>query len=175
MSQAPPAPPPPVTTAQILNRYPHDTSAFTEGLLIDHGVLYESTGREGQSDIRRVDLASGRVLARTKLPPSLFGEGIVAWKQQLFSVTWHGGQGFRWSLPGLKRSGGFRYSGEGWAMTDDGRRIFLSDGTPTLRILDPATMKVSGTLAVTIDGKEIKSNNLLLTRFAGTIGGTEVI
>lgn len=156
-----PAPPPPVTTAQILNRYPHDTSAFTEGLLIDHGVLYESTGREGQSDIRRVDLPSGRVLARVKLPPNLFGEGIVAWKQHLFSVTWHGGQGYRWSLPDLKRTGGFRYSGEGWAMTDDGHDLILSDGTPVLRFLDPVTQKVIRRVTVTINGRLLDQINEL--------------
>ena len=69
----------------------------------------------------------GRVLARVALPPALFGEGIVAWHRELFSVTWHGGQGFRWSLPALKRSGGFRYDGEGWAMTQDGKRIITQD------------------------------------------------
>ena len=141
--QAVPAPaqpaPLPVAQAEIVATYPHDPRAFTEGLLIDRGTLYESTGREGQSDIRRVDLKTGRVLASVKLPPQLFGEGIVAWRNQLLSVTWHGGQGFKWSLPGLKRTGGFRYTGEGWAMTDDGRNIILSDGTPVLRFLDPTT------------------------------------
>ena len=152
---------PPITQADVIATYPHDPGAFTEGLLIDHGALYESTGREGQSDIRRVDLASGRVLARVKLPPRLFGEGIVAWKHQLFSVTWHGGQGFRWSLPGLKRTGGFRYAGEGWAMTDDGRDLILSDGTPVLRFLDPATQKVVRRLTVTRGGKPVERLNEL--------------
>lgn len=147
--------------ARILARYPHDTSAFTEGLLIDHGALYESTGREGQSDIRRVELTSGRVLARVKLPPTLFGEGIVAWRHDLFSVTWHGGQGFRWALPGFKRIGGFRYDGEGWAMTEDGRDLILSDGTPVLRYLDPTTQKVVRRLSVTLGGRPLQQINEL--------------
>lgn len=156
-----PVAPPPIEPARIVASYRHDPAAFTEGLLIDHGVLYESTGREGQSDIRRVDLASGRVLARVKLPPTLFGEGIVAWKHQLFSVTWHGGQGFRWSLPGLKRIGGFRYAGEGWAITDDGRNLILSDGTPVLRFLDPVTRQVVRRLTVTIAGRPLERINEL--------------
>ncbi|TPG48286.1 glutaminyl-peptide cyclotransferase [Sphingomonas glacialis] len=160
---APTAAPAPITPepARILASYPHDTSAFTEGLLIDHGTLYESTGREGQSDIRRVDLTSGRVLARVKLPPALFGEGIVAWRKELFSVTWHGGQGFRWTLPALKRSGGFRYEGEGWAMTEDGHALILSDGTPVLRYFDPATQKVVRRLTVTLGGRPLERLNEL--------------
>lgn len=159
----PAASPAPITpeAARILASYPHDTGAFTEGLLIDHGTLYESTGREGQSDIRRVDLTTGRVLARVALPPALFGEGIVAWHRELFSVTWHGGQGFRWSLPALKRSGGFRYDGEGWAMTEDGRNLILSDGTPVLRFLDPATQKVVRRLGVTLAGRPLERLNEL--------------
>lgn len=161
--QAPPEPPapPPVAQAEIVATYPHDTSAFTEGLLIDHGTLYESTGREGQSDIRRVDLTTGRVLARVAVPPTLFGEGIVAWKHSLFSVTWHGGQGFRWSLPALKRTGRFRYTGEGWAMTEDGRNLILSDGTPVLRFLDPATQKVVRRLSVSLNGRPLQRINEL--------------
>lgn len=160
---AAPSAPAPITPepARILASYPHDTSAFTEGLLIDHGALYESTGREGQSDIRRVDLPTGRVLARVKLPPALFGEGIVAWRHELFSVTWHGGQGFRWTLPAFKRSGGFRYDGEGWAMTEDGRNLILSDGTPVLRYLDPVTQKVVRRLTVTLGGRPLEQINEL--------------
>ncbi len=158
---APTTPATSVTAARVIATYPHDTAAFTEGLLIDHGALYESTGRERRSDIRRVDLETGRVLARVKLPPGLFGEGIVAWQHHLFSVTWHGGQGFRWSLPGLKRTGGFRYAGEGWAMTDDGRDLILSDGTPVLRFLDPATQQVVRRLTVTLDGRPLERLNEL--------------
>ena len=163
-AQALPAAPPaplPVAQAEVVATYPHDPRAFTEGLLIDRGTLYESTGREGQSDIRRVDLKTGRVLARVRLAPQLFGEGIVAWRNQLLSVTWHGGQGFKWSLPALKRTGGFTYTGEGWAMTDDGRNIILSDGTPVLRFLDPVTQKVVRRLTVTANGRPVEQLNEL--------------
>jgi len=146
---------------QVVATYPHDTGAFTEGLLVDRGKLYESTGREGQSFIRQVDLATGKTLRSVALPAGVFGEGIVAWGDQLFSVTWHGGVGYRWALPSLRRTGGFRYAGEGWAMTDDGRHLILSDGTPRLRFLDPRTQKVVRTLAVTLRGRPLAQLNEL--------------
>ena len=85
----------------------------------------------------------------------------MAWQHQLFSVTWHGGQGFKWTLPALAANGGFRYTGEGWAMTDDGRRLILSDGTPVLRFLDPRTQKVVRRLTVTLGGRPLERINEL--------------
>lgn len=159
---APAAPtPPPVVKPELVRAYPHDTTAFTEGLLIADGAMYESTGREGQSVIRQVDLATGRTLKSATVPDGLFGEGIVAWGRELRSVTWHGGRGFRWSRPALKRTGEWRYDGEGWAMTDDGHQIILSDGSPRLRFLDPATMAVARTLDVTVDGRPLRNLNEL--------------
>jgi glutamine cyclotransferase len=130
-------------------------------LFFRDGALYESTGGEGQSTIRKVDLASGKVLGSVKLPPGPFGEGIVDWKDQIYSVTWHDGVGFRWSLRGFRRLGSFHYAGEGWAMTRDARNIILSDGTPVLRFLDPATQKVVRTLTVTAEGKPLQQINEL--------------
>lgn len=153
--------PAPVQKPELVRAYPHDTTAFTEGLLIADGQMYESTGREGQSVIRQVDLATGKTLRHATVPDGLFGEGIVAWGKELRSVTWHGGRGFRWSRPALTRTGEWRYDGEGWAMTDDGRQIILSDGTPRLRFLDPATMKVARTLDVTVNGRPLKYLNEL--------------
>ena len=157
----PAAPRPPVVKPLLVAAFPHDTNAFTEGLLVTGGRLYESTGREGQSRIRQVDLRTGKVIRQVSLPPALFGEGIVACGRELRSVVWHGGQGFRWSLPQLKRIGTFRYDGEGWAMTDDGRNIILSDGTPVLRFLDPVTMKVVRRLSVTYAGRPLSDINEL--------------
>lgn len=157
--QTPPRPP--VVQPRLVATYPHDTGAFTEGLLITDRRLYESTGREGASHIRQVDLQTGKVLRQVSLPPALFGEGIVAWKNELRSVVWHGGTGFRWSLPALKQVGTFRYDGEGWAMTDDGRHIILSDGTPVLRFLDPKTMRVVRRLSVTYAGQPLRQINEL--------------
>jgi len=151
----------PVEPAEVVRTYPHDTQAFTEGLLIRDGWLYESTGYEGRSFIRKKELATGRVVQSVQLPPDLFGEGIVDWKDRLYSVTWHGGQGFVWSLDGLRQLGSWRYEGEGWAMTQDGRHVILSDGTPVLRFLDPVTLKVVRTLRVTADGVPIERLNEL--------------
>ena len=151
----------PVETAQIVRTYPHATDAFTEGLLFRDGFLYESTGREGQSFIRKTNLATGRTVQSVALAPGVFGEGIVDWKDQLYSVIWHGGVGTRWSLKAFRKLGTFRYSGEGWAMTHDGRNIILSDGTPVLRFLDPASLKVVRTLNVTADGKPVRMVNEL--------------
>ena len=151
----------PVEAARVIRTYPHSTDAFTEGLLFRDGFLYESTGREGQSFIRKTDLATGRTLQKVALLPGVFGEGIVDWKNQLFSVIWHGGVGARWSLKSFRQLGTFRYAGEGWAMTQDGRSIILSDGTPILRFLDPATLKVIRTLTVTAEGRPVRQLNEL--------------
>ncbi len=152
---------PPVAPAQIVKTYPHDPHAFTEGLFFHDGVFYESTGLEGQSNIRAVDPESGRVLRNVALPPGLFGEGIVAWKDQLISVTWRNQIGFRWSLSDFRTRSAFHYTGEGWGLTEDGRNLILSDGTPTLKFLDPDTFKVLRTLNVTADGQPIERLNEL--------------
>ncbi len=151
----------PVEQAQVICTYPHDTAAFTEGLLFRDGFLYESTGREGQSSIRKVDLATGRTVESVSISLGIFGEGIVDWKDQLYSVIWHGGVGSRWTLKGFRHLGTFRYSGEGWAMTQDGKNIILSDGTPVLRFLDPKSLKVVRTLTVSAEGVPVRQVNEL--------------
>ncbi|HEX4080510.1 MAG TPA: glutaminyl-peptide cyclotransferase [Rhizomicrobium sp.] len=151
----------PVVPVQVVKTWPHDPHAFTEGLFFRDGLLYESTGLEGQSAIRVEDLATGRVLRGVAIPPELFGEGIVAWKDQLISVTWRSGTGFRWSLANFRRLGEFHYDGEGWGLTEDGRNIILSDGTPTLRFLDPLTLNVVRRLSVTADGQPVERLNEL--------------
>ncbi len=150
-----------VEPAEVIRTYPHDTSAFTEGLLIRDGWIYESTGYEGRSFIRKRELTTGRVVQSVQLPPDLFGEGIVDWKDQLYSVTWHGGLGFRWSLDSFRQLGTWHYAGEGWAMTQDGRHVILSDGTPVLRFLDPRTLKLVRTLRVSAEGLPVERLNEL--------------
>ena len=152
----------PVYAATVVARYPHDTGAFTEGLLFCNGGLYESTGKEGASDIRRVNLPDGKVLARGRIATQLFGEGIACWKNALLSVTWKTGMGFRWTLPALRQTGTpFRYAGEGWGMTSDAAGILLSDGTPTLRRMDPARFAERGRIAVTLNGRPLQKLNEL--------------
>jgi len=145
----------------LVRSYPHDSRAFTEGLLYHDGLIYESTGMVGQSDIRAVRLTDGRVLRRVTVPPPYFGEGIALWKDRLVSLTWRHGQGFTWSLSGLKKRGSFAYEGEGWGMTSDGARLIMSDGTPELRFLDPASLKETGRISVTWNGQPVPMLNEL--------------
>lgn len=152
----------PVYAADVVARFPHDAGAFTEGLLFCDGALYESTGKEGASDIRRVTLDDGKVVARARLSPTLFGEGIACWQKSLLSVTWTTGIGFRWTLPGLSQAGKpFHYAGEGWGMTTDGASILLSDGSAVLRRMDPVRFTERGRLAVTLNGRPLKKLNEL--------------
>jgi len=158
-----PAPPsgPGQCSYAIEKEYPHDTSAFTEGLLFDNGELWESTGLVQQSSIRRVRLADGKVLQETAVPPPFFGEGLTKWKNELISVTWQHGKGFRWDARTLRKLGEFSYTGEGWGLTHDGKSLILSDGTAVLRFLNPSDAKVQRTVKVTSDGQEIANLNEL--------------
>lgn len=151
----------PIEPAEIVRSYPHDPSAFTEGLLIRDGWLYESTGYEGQSFIRQEELATGRTVRSVSIPPGLFGEGIVDWKDKLYSFVWHGGRGFVWSLGDFRPVGNWNYSGEGWAMTQDGHDIIMSDGTSTLRFLKPGSMRMLRRLSVTAEGRPVTLLNEL--------------
>lgn len=146
---------------RVLATYPHDPRAFTEGLLFRDGELIESTGMEGESDIRRVKISDGSVIQSVKLPAAIFGEGIAALNNTLYSVTWHGGHGYRWTLPGLKQAGTLSYQGEGWGMTSDGHSIILSDGTPVIRFMDPKHFAVTRTLSVTANGRPLRNLNEL--------------
>jgi glutamine cyclotransferase len=145
----------------IRKTFPHDPAAFTEGLVYDDGNFLESTGLVGSSTIRRVRIQDGHVLQRTTVAPPHFGEGIVRWKNDIVSVTWQGGRGFRWDAKSLRKTGTFAYTGEGWGLTHDGRHLILSDGTPVLRFLDPVTLKVKHTITVTVRGQPLRNINEL--------------
>lgn len=151
----------PVEPAQVVRAYPHDPRAFTEGLFFHDGLLYESTGMPGRSSIRIVDLATGRVLRHVDIAAPSFGEGIVRWGDQIVSLTWREGRGWRWSLRGLTRLSAWSYPGEGWALTSDGTSLIMSDGTASLRFLDPATLKERRRLAVTYEGRPLPQLNEL--------------
>lgn len=151
----------PVLTARIVARYPHDAGAFTEGLIWHDGALYESIGLEGVSEVRRVTLADGKVTARARIPASEFGEGLAAWGSELVSLTWHGGVAHRWDIRTLRPRGNGRFTGEGWGLASDATGLIQSDGTPTLRFLDPKTLKVRRTVTVTLRGRPLKDINEL--------------
>lgn len=160
-AQPPAEVPIPVEVAVPVARYPHDPRAFTEGLFIDRGELWESTGMVGRSSVRKVDLATGRVLKQVVIPPPYFGEGIVPWQGQVLSLTWQNGTGFRWDRGSLKKLGSFRYSGEGWSLTSTGSELVMSDGTETLRFIDPKSFKVKRRLRVTVQDRPLRMINEL--------------
>jgi glutaminyl-peptide cyclotransferase len=151
----------PVYGYTIARAYPHDPRAFTEGLFYLDGALYESTGLEGKSDIRKVRLETGKVLQRRAIDRKYFGEGIVAWKGKLVELTWQSQIGFTYDLATFRPRGQFHYEGEGWALTTDGRRLIMSDGTPQLRFLDPKTLAETGRLDVTLNGRPLAMLNEL--------------
>ena len=159
------AAPPPVERCgyRIVQRYPHDATSFTQGLFWHEGHLYEATGQYGRSRVARLDLATGKALAQTKLPSDQFGEGITRWGDQIIGVTWQGGVGNRWSIKDLKPAGTFTYEGEGWGVTMVEGSLVLSDGTPELRFFDPATMKERKRVTVRFAGRPIPMLNELET------------
>src|SRR5512140_2966216 len=163
----PPGPiPPRASTApqysyEVVRRYPHDPDAFTQGLEYVDGVLYEGTGLEGQSRLRKVQLDTGRVLQEVALPPQYFGEGITLSGSRILQLTWRSEVGFVYDRASLRRVGTFRYSGEGWGLTHTPTDIVMSDGTATLRFLDPAALTEKRRLLVTDAGVAVKDLNEL--------------
>jgi glutaminyl-peptide cyclotransferase len=151
----------PIYDYEIVHVYPHDPEAFTEGLFYLNGYLYESTGLEHHSSIRKVRLQTGEVLERHDIPEQYFGEGIVNWEGRLIELTWQSHVGFIYDLKTFKRQGDFHYEGEGWALTQDGSQIYMSDGTSTLRILNPKTLLPAGMIPVTLEGKPVERLNEL--------------
>ena len=151
----------PVYGYEVVNTYPHDPEAFTEGLFYLNGFLYESTGLEGHSSIRKEKLETAEVVQKIAVPPQYFGEGIVNWKRHLVSLTWKAQVGFVYDLATLKVQRKFSYPGEGWALTQDGKRLIMSDGTPDLRFLDPDTLQETGRITVTYEGKPVRYVNEL--------------
>lgn len=151
----------PVDGYDIVQVYPHDPRAFTEGLFYRDGFLYESTGLEGHSSIRKVKLETGEVLQSRDLPPALFGEGIVDWDGKLISLTWKNHIGFVSDLGSFAQERQFSVEGEGWALTRDEHEIFMSDGSSSLRVLDPATLQVKRRIPVTAEGVPVDQLNEL--------------
>lgn len=150
-----------VVSATVLARYPHDPRAFTQGLAIADGVLYEGTGWYGESSLRRVDLASGSVLQQVRLPDDVFGEGIAAVGDRIVQLTWLSNLGYVYDRPSFALIGTFGYPTEGWGLAYDGVRLIMSDGTATLRFLDPGTLAETGQVLVSAGGRPVPRLNEL--------------
>jgi glutamine cyclotransferase len=122
---------------EIIARYPHDVDAYTQGLYFEDGFLFEGTGRPGTSWLRKVEIDTGNVLQEISLSSQFFGEGIVTLDSRIFQLTWHSGLGFIYDKDTFRQIGQFRYPGEGWGLTTDGESLIMSDGSASLRFLDP--------------------------------------
>lgn len=151
----------PLQAVKIIKSYAHDPQAFTQGLLYDGGFLYESTGREGFSSLRKVELETGGVVKIQRLSPVYFGEGLALAGTKLIQLTWLHGKGFVYDKETFRLEREFNFAPEGWGLAHDGKRLILSDGTPELRFLDPATFKETGRLTVTDGGAPVESLNEL--------------
>ncbi len=151
----------PLMTYQVLNVYPHDPSAFTQGLIYLDGFLYESTGLYGESSLRQVALETGEVLQQVTLSSDFFAEGLTVWEETLIQLTWRERLGFVYNTLDFALFSQFGYPTEGWGLTQDGERLIMSDGSSTLYFLAPGTFQVVGTVTVTFDGEEIQQLNEL--------------
>lgn len=146
---------------EVVQAYPHDEEAFTQGLVFDNETLYESTGLYGESSLRRVDLESGEVLQIQRLPDQLFAEGCTVWEDTIVQLTWKAGLGLVYDKETFAVQRRFRYDGEGWGVTDDGQRLIMSDGTSYLRFLDPETFEETDQVQVLDRGEPVDQLNEL--------------
>jgi glutamine cyclotransferase len=154
---------------EIVHTYRHDPLAFTEGLFYLNGFLYESTGMPEQSSVRKVKLETGEVLQKHDLPGQYFGEGIIAWKDRLVQMTYKTEVGFIYDLKTFAVKSEFHYTGQGWAFTTDGKKIYMDgsrdvnaeESDPEIHIWDPETLKETGVIRVTADGQPVPNLNEL--------------
>lgn len=138
----------PVYTYEIVNTYKHDPKAFTQGLVFHNGFLYESTGEEGKSSLRKVELESGKVLQKYDVDDQFFAEGMTIFGDKIYQLTWRSGKAFLYDLNDFKLQKEFNYQGEGWGLTHDGKNLIMSDGTHIIKFIDPETFNIIRKVAV---------------------------
>jgi glutamine cyclotransferase len=146
---------------RIVNKWPHDADAFTQGLLYDGGFFYESTGLNGRSSLRRVDPATGEVLQHSRLHQRYFAEGLALVEDKLIQLTWKSGLAFVYDKDSFELLKTFSYPGQGWGLTYDGTNLIMSDGSDRLSFRDPASFEITRTLSVTENGRPIGNLNEL--------------
>ena len=151
----------PVYTYKVVTTYPHDRSAFTEGLVFEDGLLYEGTGLHGNTTLRRVKLETEEILQICKLPPPFFGEGVTIYGNKIIQLTWRSHIGFVYNKYNFKLLQKFNYPDEGWGITHDGKHLIMSDGTSMLHYLDPETFEEIYQIEVTANGIPVTGINEL--------------
>jgi glutamine cyclotransferase len=139
---------PVVCTYKVVKAYPHDREAFTQGLVFEKGFLYEGTGLNGSSTLRKVELETGNVLQLHELPAEFFGEGVTIYRDRVIQLTYRSNVGFAYNKDSFELLQKFGYPTEGWGLTNDGKRLIMSDGTSTLSFLDPETFREVGRINV---------------------------
>jgi glutamine cyclotransferase len=150
-----------VDTYRVVNAYPHDPTAYTQGLIYRDGFLFESTGLNGRSTLRKVRLETGEVVQQHRVDEAYFAEGLAHWQGQLVQLTWRSNVAFVYDLLSFTQRRTFDYAGEGWGLTEDQQRFILSDGTERLRFLDPDTFREVGQVTVTDGGAPVRDLNEL--------------
>jgi glutamine cyclotransferase len=145
----------------IIAEHPHDPEAYTQGLLFHEGIFYESTGLNGSSSVRKVEIETGRVLEKRNLDNAYFGEGLAILDGRAYQLTWRNRVAFVWDVETLELLGSHPITSDGWGLTTDGSHLILSDGTHLLRFIDPATFEIVRTLQVTYDGRVVNQLNEL--------------
>lgn len=151
----------PTVSYTLVKAWPHDRGAFTEGLVFWDGMLIESTGLNGRSTLRKVDLISGRVTQEVALDDRYFGEGIAVLDGRIYQLTWQSHQGFIYDAATMRREGDFTFTGEGWGLTTDGHSLIMTDGTNRIRFIDPSTFQVTRTIDVFAHGEPVRKLNEL--------------
>jgi glutamine cyclotransferase len=151
----------PVAGYRVQHTYPHDRTAYTQGLEFVDGFLFEGTGLNGRSTIRKVQLETGRVVQQRAVSNMHFGEGITIWQSQLIELTWQSQVAFVYDRQSFEPRGSFSYAGEGWGLTHDDTTLIMSDGTADLRFLQPATFKEVRRVTVTDAGRPVPQLNEL--------------
>lgn len=151
----------PVDEPELVKRYPHDPTAFTQGLLFRDGQLFESTGLNGRSSIRRVRLEDGQVQQKRDIAQEHFAEGLTAWKDELYLLTWTTHKVFVFDLKTFEPKREYKLPGEGWGLTHDGQQLYLSDGSAELRVLDPKTFRELRRISVRALGQPVDQLNEL--------------
>ncbi len=150
-----------LSTYQIINQYPHDPKAFTQGLVFHEGYLFESTGLYGQSSLRKVALESGEVLQQVSIDPAYFAEGLALWENSLIQLSWKESIGWVYEAATFEKLAAFTYPGEGWGLTHDGKHLIMSDGSHQIRFLDPQTFDEVGRINVLENGLPVLRLNEL--------------